>query len=122
MHWKSRIKARLSHLTRRSAAPGPPPDLCLHSPAAGAHWHCVERRRVGWRCADSLWHPCDVLLERRTEQGWTPVALLAARVDPRAHGASVLVPELPAGPYRVRVTSPELAAAACSAPVRISRS
>ncbi|MEU6060804.1 hypothetical protein [Streptomyces sp. NPDC047097] len=126
MHWMARTRARLCHLTRPPTAPrhppAPPPDLCLSSPAAGAHWHCVERHRVSWNCADTLWHPCDVLLERRTEHGWTSAARLATRVDPRALGASVLVPELPAGAYRVRVTSPELATAVCSAPVVISRS
>ncbi|MER7108483.1 hypothetical protein [Streptomyces sp. NPDC000229] len=123
MKWMARTKARLLNATdvfcpSRTLRP-PPESLHVSSPSAGTRWTCVERHRISWQYTGALWHPCDVLLERRTDEGWTPAALLAAHVDPRALGASVVVPELPTGPYRVLITSPELPAAACSPPLVI---
>ncbi|MFG3506771.1 hypothetical protein ACGF5F_14795 [Streptomyces sp. NPDC047821] len=124
MTWMTRTKARLLHATDRlrpSHAPHQEPLESLHvrSPAEGTRWTCVERHRISWQCTGGLWHPCDVLLERRTDHGWIRAALLATDVDPRALGTSVVVPDLPTGPYRVLVTSPELPAAACSPPLLI---
>ncbi|QGV82230.1 hypothetical protein [Streptomyces ficellus] len=124
MTWMDRTKNRLAQATGlfhpwRALPPTTPESLHVRSPTAGTCWTCVERHRIDWQYTGELWHPCDVLLERRTDQGWTTAALLAAHVDPRALGTSVVVPELPTGPYRVRITSPELPAAACSPPLVI---
>ncbi|MEE1753189.1 hypothetical protein [Streptomyces sp. SP18CS02] len=127
MKWIAWSRAQLLRITDRlgpsrvPAAP-PPESLRVRSPDEGTRWTCVERQRISWQCSGSLWHPCDVLLERRTDEGWSLVALLAAHVDPRSLGTSVVVPELPAGPYRVLITSPELPTAVCSPPLEISRS
>ncbi|OEJ23757.1 hypothetical protein AS594_03955 [Streptomyces agglomeratus] len=95
--------------------------MLVRAPTGGECWHWVERRQISWRITGGLGHPCCVLLERRTEQGkWSEAAVLASQVDPRALRASVVVPELPEGPYRVRITSPELPYDACSPPLIIS--
>ncbi|OKK03755.1 hypothetical protein AMK26_20255 [Streptomyces sp. CB03234] len=125
MKWMARTKARLLRATDRFCPsrvlpPQHPDSLHVRSPAEGTRWTCVERHRISWQYTGALWHPCDVVLERRTDEGWAPAALLAAHVDPRALGTSVVVPDLPSGPYRVLITSPELPAAACSPPLVIS--
>ncbi|WP_344360307.1 hypothetical protein [Streptomyces gobitricini] len=126
LRWMARHRtgARLPHapdLFRpwRARPPAPQESLLLRSPSEGDRWTCVERHRISWQYTGALWHPCDVLLERRTDEGWARAALLAAQVDPRALGTSVVVPELPTGPYRVLITSPELPVAACSPPLVI---
>ncbi|MCS0636738.1 hypothetical protein NX801_13920 [Streptomyces sp. LP05-1] len=96
-----------------------PETLRLYAPAAGAHWTRAGHHRIGWQCPGSLWHPCDLLLERRTGDGWSPAALLAEQVDPRSLGILVAVPPLPAGAYRVSITSPELPRPACGPPLII---
>ncbi|MFC9248949.1 hypothetical protein ACFT7S_34450 [Streptomyces sp. NPDC057136] len=113
----------------RLVVPAPPwlapasDSLFVRAPAGGERWNSVERRQISWRITGGLGYPCSVLLERRSEQGtWSPAAVLAVQVDPRALGASVVVPELPSGPYRVRITSPELPYDVCSPPLTISLS
>ncbi|MET9509693.1 hypothetical protein ABZX62_14750 [Streptomyces flavidovirens] len=128
MRWIALAKAQLKRATdglfpARTASPEPVPDaLLVRAPTGGECWTCVERRQISWRITGCLGYPCSVLLERRTEQGkWSEAAVLASQVDPRALRASVVVPELPEGPYRVRITSPELPHGACSPPLTISR-
>lgn len=126
MRWIAPARAQLKRAIDRlfpPTSPEPASDaLLVRAPAGGECWNWVERRQISWRITGGLGHPCNVLLERRTEEGmWSPAAVLAAQVDPRALGASVVVPELPSGPYRVRITSPELPYDACSPPLTIGR-
>ncbi|GAA2937031.1 hypothetical protein [Streptomyces enissocaesilis] len=125
MRWIALTRAQLKRTTdalfppRTSSAPAPD-ALLVRAPAGGECWNCVERRQISWRITGALDYPCNVLLERGTGQGhWSPAAVLASQVDPRALGTSVVVPELPSGPYRVRITSPELPYDACSPPLTI---
>ncbi|WP_141746867.1 hypothetical protein [Streptomyces agglomeratus] len=127
MRWIACARAQLKRATDalfppRIATREPASDaLLVRAPTGGECWHWVERRQISWRITGGLGHPCCVLLERRTEQGkWSEAAVLASQVDPRALRASVVVPELPEGPYRVRITSPELPYDACSPPLIIS--
>ncbi|MGX1885181.1 hypothetical protein [Streptomyces sp. NPDC055287] len=129
MRWIALARAQLKRATDAlplppTTSPEPDPDaLLVRAPTGGECWNWVERRQVSWRITGCLGYPCSVLLERRTEQGqWCEAAVLASQVDPRALRASVVVPELPEGPYRVRITSPELAYDACSPPLTISHS
>ncbi|MGW7196117.1 hypothetical protein [Streptomyces chryseus] len=128
MRWIALARARLKRMTDAVLPPRPHPcepasdALLVRAPTGGECWNCVERRQISWRITGGLDHPCCVLLERRTEEGkWSEAAVLASQVDPRALRASVVVPELPEGPYRVRITSPELLYDACSPPLTISR-
>ncbi|MGW7054315.1 hypothetical protein [Streptomyces sp. NPDC054887] len=128
MRWIALARARLKRATDAVLPPRPtPPEpasdaLLVRAPTGGDCWTCVERRQISWRITGGLGYPCCVLLERRTDEGtWREAAVLASQVDPRALRASVVVPELPEGPYRVRITSPELPHGACSPPLTISR-
>ncbi|MGW0551477.1 hypothetical protein [Streptomyces altiplanensis] len=125
MRWIALARARLKRTTDAlfppRTSPAPASDaLLVRAPAGGECWNCVERRQISWRITGGLGHPCNVLLERRTgHEQWSPAAVLASQVDPRALGTSVVVPELPSGPYRIRITSPELPYGACSPPLTI---
>ncbi len=117
MNWVAALKDRM-----RTLAGHPDPGerkaaeeaIRIETPASGAHWRCVERCVVRWQVTGALDYPCKVLLEKPTPAGWQPVVTLATLVDPRACQVAVAVPAMPEGTYRVRIDSPELAAAACS--------
>ncbi|MEU8777483.1 hypothetical protein [Streptomyces sp. NPDC048606] len=107
------IRTTLTTLARRLRRPEHPdaavlPDaahLLVRAPQHGARWPHRSPQQVAWQLAGVLGHPLDVRLVTIEFGLARTAAVLAEGLEPGELRTAITVPEVPAGTYRVLVTS-----------------